>query len=570
MYFSRGDGAFDIVTPSGLQYLLPADSAKLIPGDFNGDGKTDFLRQGDNPVHGSFMVYFSRGDGTFDVVLPEGAHYQDLLAFKPGANIIPGDFNGDGKTDFLRQERGGWGKDDKGTFRVYFSRGDGYFNVVEPSGKDYQRRLRYDPGALIIPGDYNGDGKMDFIRQEKGKWSRDDQSGSFKVYFSRGNGSFTIVEPSGAQYQKDLRFDPNASIVPADYDGDGKTDFIAHSSFIMNPSGDRTYFRVYLSRGDGHFDIKSNWRQGYKYNGWLKRDWANIIPLDYNGDGKMDFARQERGEKANDGVESFQIYVWRGDGFFDLKDPAGRLYDYVLRGRGTGGNNQGSSNLFPGDYDGDGRTDLIAQSRGNWDRDQSGNFQVLFAAPAANQAPPETVAGIQQGPVKHAFQYRRLNQYDPNAGMSFPAGHQGIRAPLPVLRSYTRQVPTATASGTSLQTINRTYEFHGATVHRGGRGFQGFQRMQVTVPEEGLSTTVTYNVVYPFSGRTVSSVTKTVDGRVELAKTAYTWQQAAGALPETKTVHMTARIDTAFADDGAQIKRTNVCPGVRLRMAMCA
>ncbi|MFZ9738863.1 MAG: LamG-like jellyroll fold domain-containing protein, partial [Prochlorotrichaceae cyanobacterium] len=45
LYFTAD--AFDIVNPLGeeFQYLLRENEANLIPGDFNGDGKTDFIRQ---------------------------------------------------------------------------------------------------------------------------------------------------------------------------------------------------------------------------------------------------------------------------------------------------------------------------------------------------------------------------------------------------------------------------------------------------------------------------------------------------------------------------------------------
>jgi surface antigen len=42
-------------------------------------------------------------------------------------NIIPGDFNGDGKTDFIRQEKGAMDDDDIRTADIYLSNGNGTF-----------------------------------------------------------------------------------------------------------------------------------------------------------------------------------------------------------------------------------------------------------------------------------------------------------------------------------------------------------------------------------------------------------------------------------------------------------
>ncbi len=67
----------------------------------------------------------SNGDGTFS--------QQDLTddpnSMKgDGANLIVGDFNGDGKDDFIRQEKGGWDHDDALTAQIYLSNGDGTFS----------------------------------------------------------------------------------------------------------------------------------------------------------------------------------------------------------------------------------------------------------------------------------------------------------------------------------------------------------------------------------------------------------------------------------------------------------
>ena len=45
-----------------------------------------------------------------------------MLNYDKGANIIVGDYNGDGAGDFLRQERGTWGDDYANTFQTYLSK----------------------------------------------------------------------------------------------------------------------------------------------------------------------------------------------------------------------------------------------------------------------------------------------------------------------------------------------------------------------------------------------------------------------------------------------------------------
>ncbi len=374
---------FDIVTPEGGVYQdwLRFDyGANIIPGDFNGDGKTDFIRQEkggwDDETSNSFNIYFSKGDGKFDIITPNIQDYQIFLRFDPGANLIPGDYNGDGKTDFIRQEKGGWDDDTIASFQIYISRGDGYFDIITPNNADYQNYLRFDPGVNIIPGDYNGDRKTDFIRQEKGGWD-DDTIASFQIYVSRGDGYFDIITPEGGVYQDWLRFDYGANIIPGDFNGDGKTDFIRQEKGGWDDETSNS-FNIYFSKGDGKFDIITPNIQDYQT--FLRFDpGANLIPGDYNGDGKTDFIRQEKGGWDDDTIASFQIYVSRGDGYFDIITPENGVYQDWLRF-------DYGANIISGDYNGDGYDDFIRQEKGGWDDDLTNNFNVYFSNPAKQQA----------------------------------------------------------------------------------------------------------------------------------------------------------------------------------------
>merc|ERR1719160_70240 len=67
-------------------------------GDWNGDGKTDFFRISPTYAH----PFLSNGDGTFTA---KTARYPRGWNFGTNLNhwaIKTGDWNGDGKTDFIR------------------------------------------------------------------------------------------------------------------------------------------------------------------------------------------------------------------------------------------------------------------------------------------------------------------------------------------------------------------------------------------------------------------------------------------------------------------------------------
>src|SRR6266705_2420587 len=98
----------------------------------------------------------------------EGTGFTRIDMLSPGAwnrdqaSMITGDYNGDGKTDFILQAGGSWG----GTAKVYLSNGDGTFTMIDMGSPGAWNRDQ----ASMITGDYNGDGKTDFILQAGGSW----------------------------------------------------------------------------------------------------------------------------------------------------------------------------------------------------------------------------------------------------------------------------------------------------------------------------------------------------------------------------------------------------------------
>ncbi|MCR9144775.1 MAG: FG-GAP-like repeat-containing protein [bacterium] len=553
VYFSNGDGTFNVVTPSGTEYqswLRYDPGANIIPGDFNGDGKTDFIRQErggwDDNTSNTFNVYFSRGDGYFDIVTPAGRDYQNTTPER-GAKLIPGDFNGDGKTDFIRLVMGSWstGSNHRTAFRIYYSRGDGYFDLHMPqnrAGAEYQTWIRGHKGNFI-PGDFNGDGKMDFIRQTKGSYDNN-LTHNFKVFFSTGvNGEFDIVTPTdNGLYQDKLRYDPGVNIIPGDFNGDGKMDFIRQERKGWHADNINTFW-VYFSRGNGYFDVVKP--SGTQYDLWLQADpGAHIIPLDYNGDGRTDFIMQEHSSLDDDFAGTFRVYVSQGNGFFTILTPTGSYQRNMGADRGA--------ILIPGDYDGDGREDLIRQERGSYaDHDNHATFRVYFSSPVANQAPQDTLAAMQQGVIRHELEYTRLSwESATNAGVSFAAGHRGISVPMTLLKSYSRSLPTTTAAGTAPQTIRRSYVYKGATLHTGGRGFQGFQELSVSAVDENVLTRTSYHVQFPQSGRPIQKDVTALSNGKPIENESYVWQNVAGAVPASRVVQLAGRQTTNHVDEG--------------------
>merc|ERR1711871_1745258 len=100
-FISNGDGTFTTKTyhyPHGWNFGTNLNVYAIVTGDWNGDGKTDFMRVAPTLSY----TFISTGDGTFTT---KTYHYPHGWNFGTNLHvyaIVTGDWNGDGKTDFMR------------------------------------------------------------------------------------------------------------------------------------------------------------------------------------------------------------------------------------------------------------------------------------------------------------------------------------------------------------------------------------------------------------------------------------------------------------------------------------
>ena len=209
--------------------------------DFNGDGKTDFsvVRNtggGANGqvtwfinLNGTATTYASQWGLSSDFFVPEdydGDNKTDIAIYRAGAPTVAafyilqsngntvriepfgqtgdeprvvGDYDGDGKADPAVYREGA----SAGAPSTWFFRG----SLNNPSGN-----VTYVPwgqqGDFPAPGDYDGDGKRDFVVQ------RSEGTGQARFWMFQTTAGFSSV----------VFGTPTDVIVPGDYDGDGKTD----------------------------------------------------------------------------------------------------------------------------------------------------------------------------------------------------------------------------------------------------------------------------------------------------------------------------------------------------------
>jgi hypothetical protein len=194
-----------------------------VPGDFDGDGKTDFSIFRPSTSNWYF-IYSAGGSGQY----PFGT---------TGDIPVPADYDGDGKTDaaIYRPSTGGW----------YIARSsDGGFTILGYGAA----------GDTPVPADYDGDGRADLA-----VW----RSSAATFYFYR----------SSNNLEQGITFgQPGDKPVPGDYDGDGRADAAVWRGGVYQ------WHILYSSTGQ---------TEGFTF-GDPQTD--VYVQNDYDGDGKVDRA----------------------------------------------------------------------------------------------------------------------------------------------------------------------------------------------------------------------------------------------------------------------------------------
>lgn len=181
------------------------DSTVWLPGDFNGDGKTDVAGVWNNGGSVSIAVYLS--DGT---KFPGWAQWSDKDGgWMDNAKWVAGDFDGDGRTDI----GAAWNNAGHTTLTLRRSTGSAFIHEhwLADAGD-------WTESGTFVAGDFNGDSRADIVRlwEDLGKTSSE-------VYLSGG----TQFQAPVAWTTRDGGWGSEVKWTSGDFDGDGRADLNA-------------------------------------------------------------------------------------------------------------------------------------------------------------------------------------------------------------------------------------------------------------------------------------------------------------------------------------------------------
>lgn len=314
-------------------------------GDFNHDGKLDLAVVSYCCPIGGVSILLGNGDGTFRPPVNYAAGVQPF-------SIVAVDFNHDGNLDLaIADSRSQY-------FYILLGSADGTFEKASRGPE-----LPSNP-EMVQTGDFNGDGIPDLV------------TASYSVIsVTLGNGDGTFQEPINIPPPTAVE-----SIAVGDFNGDGNPDLAEAGTF-----GSESGVTILLGRGDGTFE------DGDTYPTDTSPE--SIAVADLNADHKLDLAI------ANSEGGSLDVLLGNGDGTFEAPVPypipfcgwvtvadvngdgipdlvTATDYDLahnisgagILLGNGDGtfqgpiyyqGNSYTTSNVVVGDFNGDGKTDLV-------------------------------------------------------------------------------------------------------------------------------------------------------------------------------------------------------------------
>lgn len=377
LLFGQGDGTF-VAAPAptspqpGLAGLFPT----ILAADTNHDGKLDLILAGDGPsplpANGSGLaVQLGDGQGNFAPPAALSALPVTSCAQHPatlfGISALA-DFNGDGFPDLANRDFNG--------FRIF----DTTTATPPPTSfANLQPSCSFYPHNLVLPADFNNDGKPDLVFQS---------GGHLQLFVNTGAGQFSMplgdLAVDGSLTTRGQLTAPDLSAVfsgpsyalgfaaaigsatTADLDRDGNQDLLV---VYADLAADRTaptasapnFLYIWFGDGTGHFPVSA----AHPVNPVrikLSRNFYQVAVADLNRDGIPDLI-------LSDGY-LLSVQLGLGDGTFGPET-------HYLAG-------QGINTISIADLNADGAADLVLANGGAVFNNPAANLDHLATNPGVN------------------------------------------------------------------------------------------------------------------------------------------------------------------------------------------
>ncbi len=358
----NGSGGFT----EAASYSLPNGMGRIAVADLNRDGKPDIVvGQGSAGV----AVFLNTGAGTFSgptlysIPTPSGGTSAPSVDGLAVADLtgsgVPDIVTGDGAINFS-----GYGHTE-GVYSVIMGNGDGTFQAAQSYGPVIPNNPANGGGYPmngIALGNLNG--KVGMV-VAAGANTYDGPAG-FEWLLGNGDGTFTYNGNDFASVGNYYQSAENVTL--ADFNGDGHLDVAVSDQGCGYADGNDT--QIFLGDGAGGFTAGQNLQDNCVL--------GDQVATDLNGDGVTDLVvisgRQSQGYLYGDTY--FHVFVGNGDGTFT---DAGR--SPIAPGYGTYG-------VAAGDFNGDGRPDLVAANGGDSVNGESHDLTI-----ALNTSPKAPIGG---------------------------------------------------------------------------------------------------------------------------------------------------------------------------------
>ncbi len=513
---------------SETTHYANSDNERYYHGDFNGDGRVDFVTV---PVKSSYTsndkwkLYLANSSGNM-VYATQG----DLNTYFE--TFLTGDFNGDGLSDLMMQE--------KHPETLYPDKKFYYFYAS--SGSSFTRStsyyICYNSSNLNIV-DYNGDGKLEFFfHNENNNWY---------LYTYTGSSIYSASIPSfGKFYIEDTGMHNRI----LDFNGDGCSDLL-----VLSDNG----YKVYEFKGTNQILIET-------FAGINIMNDDFLLFGDYNGDGNIDIIK-----KDSPSLPDWSMLHLTSEGFYEQELQCFDSFDI----------NYQNNRIFARDMNADGRSDVIFIGKGQNTSNPNTRINVCLSD-GSDFSIQEHISSVNfltgyfstypqyitweeyygtvffhfedyKGDGRSQFFYKCVNtsksfsfasgtpnhlvnnvidgfgsktsiQYLPMSDANVYTRGTGAVFPVSDFSSASQLVSQVISDNGIGSTNTTTYSYEGAKIHRMGKGFLGFAKTTITDNASGIitETQTGYNGTY-FYPQVNTIIKKLSTGTVE--QTSNTWTE---------------------------------------------